>query len=274
MVVCALGDLVLDVSVRLRQPLAAGADAASAITLGPGGQAANVAAWVAELGGTSRWIGVQADDDAGRLARAHLARFGVALHGPLVPRGGGVIVSLVDTDGGRTMCPDRGAAVELLPEDVDPAWLERCDWLHVSGYALFVEPVRSAAARAVEAARAAGARVSVDLASWSGIRDTGVDRFRTVLEALAPDAVFANEDESRILGPALPAAAWIRKHGAAGCSFDGEQRAALPVERVVDTTGAGDALAAGWLVGGPDLALAAAARCVQHVGAMPATPAG
>ena len=56
---------------------------------------------------------------------------------------------------------------------------------------------------------------------------------------------------------------------AGGCSFDGDERAAVPVDTVVDTTGAGDALAAGWIVGGPDLALAAAARCVRQAGAMP-----
>ena len=66
-------------------------------------------------------------------------------------------------------------------------------------------------------------------------------------------------------------AAWILKRGAAGCSFDGEERAAVRVERVLDSTGAGDALAAGWIVGGPDLALEAAARCVRQLGAMPRT---
>ncbi len=81
--------------------------------------------------------------------------------------------------------------------------------------------------------------------------------------------VFANDDEDRIFGGRLPGATWIVKRGALGCSFDGDERAALDVPDVVDTTGAGDALAAGWIVGGPELALEAAARCVQRVGAMP-----
>ena len=59
------------------------------------------------------------------------------------------------------------------------------------------------------------------------------------------------------------------KRGEHGCSFDGMERDALRVPEVVDTTGAGDALAAGWIVGGPDLALEAAARCVQRMGSMP-----
>jgi sugar/nucleoside kinase (ribokinase family) len=73
-----------------------------------------------------------------------------------------------------------------------------------------------------------------------------------------------------MVGGRIPGPAWILKRGAAGCSFDGEERAALPVAEVVDSTGAGDALAAGWIVGGPDLALEAAARCVAQAGAMPA----
>ena len=81
--------------------------------------------------------------------------------------------------------------------------------------------------------------------------------------------MFANEDEDRVLGGPVPGAAWILKRGLHGCSFDGDERAALPVTEVVDSTGAGDALAAGFIVGGPDLALEAAARCVSRLGSMP-----
>ena len=89
------------------------------------------------------------------------------------------------------------------------------------------------------------------------------------MTSLRPDVVFANEDEERVFGGPLPGAAWILKRGARGCSFDGDERPALPVDRVVDTTGAGDALAAGYLVGGPTVALEAAARCVTRLGSMP-----
>jgi sugar/nucleoside kinase (ribokinase family) len=167
------------------------------------------------------------------------------------------------------MASDRGSAADLRPDELEPAWLDDCDHLFVSGYALMREPARSAATRAAELARGNGAAVSVDLASWSAIRDVGPEVVRAAVEALAPDVVFANEDEERILGGMLPNATWILKRGAAGAWFDGDERAALPVERVLDTTGAGDALAAGWIVGGPDLALDAAARCVQKLGAMP-----
>jgi sugar/nucleoside kinase (ribokinase family) len=198
MQVVSLGDLALDVIVRLRQPLALGADAASEITLSTGGQGANVAAWLAALGGRARWLGVRADDDAGRIAASRLERLGVELVGPVVDGRTGVIVSLVDADGQRSMCPDRGSAVGLRAADLEDAWLS-CDHLHLSGYALFEEPSRGAALRAAALARANGARVSVDLSSWSGIRDAGPESFRALLARLAPDVVLANEDEEATL---------------------------------------------------------------------------
>jgi sugar/nucleoside kinase (ribokinase family) len=267
--ICCLGDVVLDVIVRLEQPLATGADATSRIVLRPGGQAANVAAWVAALGGAARFVGKRGADDAGTLAARRLLELGVEVVGPVERAGNGVIVSLVHPSGERTMCADRGVATELRPEELDDAWFSDCGHLHVSGYALLREPVRFAAVRAIELARAAGARVSVDLSSWSAIRDYGEARFRADLERLAPDVVFGNAEEDAIVGGAIAGCSWIVKRGAAGASFDGEERAAIAVASVVDSTGAGDAFAAGWLIGGPDLALEAGARCVQQAGSMP-----
>jgi ribokinase len=266
MLVCALGDLTLDVVVRLGGPLAVEGDTDAEIVLAPGGQAANVAAWAASLGASARFIGRTGDDGAGSMARTRLQERGVDVVGPVQGQNG-VICSLVSPDGARSMASDRGTAVELRPEDIDDAWLNGCDHLFVSGYALLRKPVRSAAARAVELARGNGARVSIDLASWSAIRDSNA--FREFVVELEPDVVFANEDEQRVVRGPLAGVIWILKLGAGGCSFDGDEREALPVERVVDTTGAGDALAAGYIVGGPGLALAAASRCVQRLGAMP-----
>jgi ribokinase len=268
MTICCLGDLVLDVIVRLEQPLATGADATSQIVLRPGGQAANVAAWIAALGGRARFVGKRGGDDAGVIPAMHLRDLGVELVGPVEPSGNGVIVSLVQPTGERTMCSDRGIAVDLLPEELDADWFGDCDHLHVSGYALLREPVRFAAARAIELARGNGARVSVDLSSWSAIRDYGAERFRADLVRLLPDVVFANEEEDEILGGPIAGVTWIVKRGAAGATFDGVAQDTVPVE-AVDSTGAGDAFAAGWLVGGPALALEAGARCVGQAGSMP-----
>jgi sugar/nucleoside kinase (ribokinase family) len=267
-VVCSLGDLTLDVSARLSGPLAAGGDTDAEIHVGAGGQAANVAAWAAALGAEARFIGKRGADRAGRLVTAELEGRGVRVLGPESGRNG-VVCILVSPTGERSMAPDRGAAAELGAEDVEAAWFDGSDHLFVSGYALFGEPNRAAAERAVTLARESGADVSVDLSSWSALKAAGAERVRQHLIGLAPDVVFANEDEEHALGGRLPGVTWILKRGARGASFDGDERGVLQVQEVVDSTGAGDALAAGWIVGGPDLALEAAARCVQHQGAMP-----
>lgn len=267
MLVCTLGDLTLDVIVRLAGPVATGGDTDAEIMIGPGGQAANVAAWAATLGAEARFVGKTGADEAGGLVRDRLRAYGVEVLGPVTGRNGS-ICSLVAPEGDRSMAADRGTARDLRADELDPDWFA-CDHLHVSGYALMAEPVRDAALRAVELGRERGARVSVDLASWSAIRDSGIEAFVTAVGDAQPDVVFANEDEERIVGRSTLDAAWILKRGARGCSFDGVERDALTVDVVVDSTGAGDALAAGWIVGGPDLALRAAARCVGQVGAMP-----
>jgi sugar/nucleoside kinase (ribokinase family) len=263
-VIVSLGDLLLDVIVRLSQPLAEGADADAVTRLGSGGQAANVAAWVGELGAGARFVGALADDEAGGIARRALERYGVDVRGPVLTGRTGTIVSLVAADGSRTMASDRGVAPALRADALDPAWLEGCTHLHLPGYSLVRSPLDEAALRAAELAP----RVSVDLSSWSAIRDFGPDRFRARLVALRPDIVFANEDEERILGGPLEDSTWVLKRGPRGARFGEIERPALPAE-VVDTTGAGDALAAGFLVGGPELAMAAAARCVAKLGSMP-----
>jgi sugar/nucleoside kinase (ribokinase family) len=271
LVVC-LGDLLLDVIVRLDEPLAPGADALAETRAGPGGQAANVAAWAAELGAQARFVGKRGDDAAGHLVDDELRRRGVDLVGPVVAGHNGIVVSLVATDGDRTMASDRGVAPDLDPSELRPDWFADADVLHLSGYSLMRSPIYAAALRAAELARGAGARVSVDLSAWTRIRDFGPVGFRDRLEALAPDVAFANEPEWEIVGGAYALARTaVIKRGARGIRVVGEQEAELPAPaaKVVDATGAGDALAAGFLVDGPALAVEAAARCVAQLGTMP-----
>jgi sugar/nucleoside kinase (ribokinase family) len=267
-VLCTLGDLLLDVVVRLGQPLAPGDDATAETRLCAGGQAANVAAWAADLGAQARFVGKRGDDEAGALAAGELARRSVEVLGPVV-RGGpnGVVVSMVEPGGARTMASDRGVAPELAAEELETAWFEGCDHLHVAGYSLLCEPIAGAALAAARLARAEGAKVSVDLSSWSRIRDLGPEAFRRRLGELAPDLVFANEAERDALGE-LDGTPLVLKRGARGIVADGHEWPAAPAD-AIDTTGAGDALAAGFLVGGPRLGLEAAARCCAKLGAMP-----
>ena len=262
MLICTLGDLLLDVIVRPDGPLALDGDTPARARVGAGGQAANVAAWAVALGARGRVICKRGDDAAGALVAAEAERLGVEVCGPVVPGRSGIVVSLVDGDGRRTMASDRGVAPELTPEEIDPVWLEDCDLLHVSGYGLLREPI----AQAALAAGRLAPRVSVDLSSAPDIRAFGRGRFRALLAELGPEVVFANEEELEVVGPVAGA---VVKLGARGARFpDGRELPARPA-RVVDATGAGDALAAGYLVGGPELALDAAARCVGRMGAMP-----
>ncbi len=264
MVVCTLGDLLLDVIVRLDSRLAPGDDAAARTTLAPGGQAANVAAWAAALAAQARIVAVQADDDAGSMLRRELGGRGVEVCGPRGERTG-VVVSLVQPAGDRTMASDRGSAPQLRPDDLDPAWLE-CDALHLSGYSLMQAPISGAAERAAALARERGARVSVDLSSWTHIERFG-ETMREALAHIRPDVVFGNEREWDAIGD-VDTDVRVVKRGARGILVDEKEHAAIPVD-AVDSTGAGDALAAGFIVGGPRVALETAARCVAQVGAMP-----
>ena len=297
--IATLGDVLLDVVVLLAEPLAAGGDVRASSRAGAGGQAANVAAWAAELGADARCIAKRGDDPAGELVARELGSHGVELVGPVAESSTGVVVSIVDA-GDRALASDRGVAPSLAPEELDAAWLA-CDVLHLSGYALLREPIAATALVAARLAREQGARVSVDVAAWTEIRSYGPVRFRELLDELAPDVLFATEAEWELLGGAyLTAPVGVLKRAARGCSVfteDAKLDFAAVEADVVDPTGAGDALAAGFLVGlgappakpaapgeepgrprrpvGGSLeeaarrGLAAAARCVAKVGSLP-----
>ena len=274
-----LGDVVLDVIVRLEEPLAPGGDVRAESRAGAGGQAANVAAWAAALGAQARCVAKRGDDLAGELVARELAERGVELAGPVAAGPTGVVVSVVHA-GERSLASDRGVAPSFAPEELEAGWLAG-DVLHLSGYALLREPIGATALRAARLAREAGARVSVDVAAWTEVRRYGAERFRELLGRLAPDVLFATEAEWALLGLEAPAAdpapLAVLKRGARGCTIlaPGFARDFPAVAgEAVDPTGAGDALAAGFLLGGsPDEAarrgLEAAARCVATVGSLP-----
>jgi sugar/nucleoside kinase (ribokinase family) len=269
--ILTLGDLLLDVIVRVERPLVHGDDVFATTRTGPGGQAANVAAWAAALGAEAAFVGRRGDDDAGRLVSGALAGYGVEVLGPAGGRNG-VVVSLVDPDGTRSMASDRGVAPELAADDLDASWFAGCDTLHVAGYSLLREPLASASLAAARLARTAGARITADISTSTAILAYGAARFSTLLDELAPDLLFGTVAELEALGGAFRSPEWVVKRGATGITVgragSQEEMPARDVA-VVDTTGAGDALAAGYLVGGPELGLDAAARCVAKMGAMP-----
>jgi ribokinase len=286
--ICVLGDAHLDVVVRMSGPLSQGTDTPVTTYFGVGGQAANVAAWVTALGGRSRLIAARGTDLGAELVSAELARRGIELVGPVVPGNTGVVVSLSDGGRQRSMLTDRGVGTALAASKASPDWLEGCEWLHVSGYALAHEPMRTAAVTLAQAARRRGARMAVDLSSTAMIESFGVTGFRELIGSIGPELVFGNEAEVALLGSLAddegaghgPLAnrppdhvprdrgELIVKLGADGVRIAGRHFPAVPTVPV-DSTGAGDAFAAGYLVGGVELGLAAAARAVAKMGAMP-----
>jgi sugar/nucleoside kinase (ribokinase family) len=268
--VACLGDVMLDVIVELEHGLVPDDDTPAVITLAAGGQAANVAAWVSALGSTARVFGPRSDTGPGQVLQQALARHGVEMWGASTGRTGAVVS--ITADGARSMASDPGDLGWLAA--VRPgSWLEGADWLFVSGYALLRSPDVQRIVETAASARVHGTRVAVDLASASMVARFGADRFSSLCESLRPSAVLATDAEWATSPGSFGAggsAVLVLKHGQDGASFviDGiaDRRAPSPGP-VVDVTGAGDALAAGFLVGGVDLAMEAAARCVGHRGA-------
>ncbi len=261
--ICTLGDLLLDVVIRLDGRIAEDTDTYGRTRVGPGGQAANVAAWTAALGGRARFIGKRAEDPAGVMLGDELRRRGVDLAGPVERAGTGTVVSVATPDGKRTMLTDRGIAPDFTPDELDRSWLDGCEWLHLAGYSLVRPPIRETSLAAV----ALAPRVSLDLSSTAAIEAAGVDEFRGLLRRIGPQVVFANEEEAELVGD-IETETLVVKRGAGGVVVAGRELEALPAQ-VVDTTGAGDAFAAGFLLGGPELGLDAAAHCVATMGAFP-----
>jgi sugar/nucleoside kinase (ribokinase family) len=254
-----LGDLLLDVIVRLDDPLVPGDDRLAETRAIAGGQAANVAAWASALGAETRFVGRRGDDAAGEIVTRALRAHGVEVVGPVSGRTG-IVVSIASA-GDRTMASDRGSAPDLAPQDLDATWFD-CDVLHLSGYSLLREPIAAAALEAAQLARERGATVGVDVSTWTLVDDA----FRARLRELSPDVTFATEREQEAVG--VLDTRWVLKRGANGLTVDGRDYPAVAAD-VVDTTGAGDALAAGFMIGGPELGLEVAARCCGRMGAMP-----
>ncbi len=260
-----------------------------------GGAAANSMAGIASFGGRAAYIGKIRDDQLGEVFAHDIRAAGVHFDTPIAPDGPPTARSLilVTPDAHRTMFTYLGAAVELGPEDVDTDLVARCSVTYLEGYLWDKPRAKDAFRVAMAAARAAGRRVSLTLSD-----SFCVERHRAEFNALVDeqvDILFANEEEilsltqTRDLAHAVAA---VRGRSEIVVVTRSEQGSmvvtaddtvevpAAPVRRLVDTTGAGDLYAAGFLHGvttGRPLAECAAlgslaaSEVISHLGARPQT---
>lgn len=248
-----LGDLVEDVIVRLAGPINVASDTHAHVSRRRGGSAANVAARAASLGQPVRFLGQVGTDAIGTALLAELAAEGVDT--TKARRGGstGTIVALVDHLGERTMLTDRGCCLDL--DEPDRSWLDGVDVVHVPFYSLAGGSIAATATTVIEWASERGIAVSIDLSSTAIMTEVGIDEVLRCVERVAPTVLFANRDEAAAIGIDGPVAGALTviKRGPAPALVHCPDGAAFEVDAVAvpgvnDTTGAGDAFAAGFLV--------------------------
>jgi sugar/nucleoside kinase (ribokinase family) len=259
-----------------------------------GGSAANTIVGIASLGARAAYVGKVRDDQIGRLYSHDIRAAGVAFE--TAPAVGGPATGcsyiLVTPDGERTMNTFLGAAQELSPGDIDPAQIAAASILYLEGYLWDPKDAKDAFVKASTIAHDAGRQVALTLSDAFCV-DRYRDEFFDLMRKGTVDLVFANEAELRSLYQTADfdaALSQLRRdaklavitRSEKGCvvaSGDGVTAvAAFPVDKIVDTTGAGDLFAAGFLFGlvrgvghenAGRLGALAAAEVIGHIGARP-----
>ncbi|CAN5468459.1 adenosine kinase [soil metagenome] len=258
-----------------------------------GGSAGNTVAGVASFGGRGAFIGKVADDQLGRVFTHDMRAIGATFNTPPLAEGPATAQSLINVtaDAQRTMSTYLGACVELTADDVDPAIIEAAQYVYLEGYLFDPLEARRAFAKAAALTHGAGRKIAITLSD-----SFVVERHREALLGFVEtqcDIVFANASEvcalfqtddfdaavKALAGKVDIAAVTRSEHGSVIASGGAlHEISAYPVEKVIDTTGAGDQYAAGLLYGLSQnrplpvcgqLGSLAAAEVIAHYGPRP-----
>jgi sugar/nucleoside kinase (ribokinase family) len=259
-----------------------------------GGSAANTIVGIGSLGGRAAYVGKVKDDQIGKLYVHDIRAAGVAFNTPAAQDGPatGCSYILVTGDGERTMNTYLGAAQDLSPADIDPAEVAAAGIVYLEGYLWDPKNAKDAFVKAAQIAHDAKRKVALTL-SDSFCVDRYRDEFLSLMRNGTVDIVFANESELHSLYMTSDFDTALKQlrndvnlgivtRSEKGCMVvsveDAVAAPAFPVDKVVDTTGAGDLFAAGFLFGLArnlaykqcgELGALAAAEVIQHIGARP-----
>lgn len=256
----SIGDIAWDVVVRPAGELVWGSDVYGSTELYAGGSSANVAVWARRLGAGVTLLGKVGDDGWGRLMLDHLAAEGVAGRVIVVPASETTrIATVIRPDGEHAFVTDHRHPLQLTAADLPLTLLDEADIVFFNGYAVFMAHGAGFATALLEEARKRGVAIAFDPSSFALVRHYGAARLRRELGAV--DVLLGNEEELRALADGgeiesllAQASLVVVKQGSRGATA---LQAGPPVVRlsadpiavdVQDTTGAGDAFDAAFLV--------------------------